>query len=287
MFNHRLAEALKRIVASEVERAKVSETLRVFTLDHNIGRVVGKSIYFTVQDRDLIRNLLEVKGYNLEQTVVDGMERSERLALSPNEKAGGGSLKRHRISIKTINRKALNIAGKQLQLPPMSHLDIDWRDLVGKITNNCVILVENYENFNRFHETEVYLPQEFDYPLVIYRGDMRESRLDAVLSFLKVSSLPLLAAVDIDPYGLMNVLSMPNFTGYLVPEYDSLAGLLSSTKTKRNDLYDSHYAACSNALDNLDESHPARDLWSLIKKNKAGVVQEQFLRLKLPLIVRK
>lgn len=37
--------------------------------------------------------------------------------------------------------------------------------------------------------------------MVVYRGDKSESRLDAVLSFLKLIKLPILASVDIDPCG--------------------------------------------------------------------------------------
>lgn len=120
--------------------------------------------------------------------------------------------------------------------------------------------------------------------MVIYRGDKNESRLDAVMSYLDLCKLPVFAYVDIDPFGLANVQGLSNLVGVLTPEVSILKALLSDTKTKRNDLYERHYAGCYPLLDRLPDNHPCKGLWNLIKKYKAGVVQEQFLRLKLPIM---
>jgi len=168
-------------------------------------------------------------------------------------------------------------------LPLRSHLDIELSSLKDS-GHDCVIFVENYDNFNNVHENPITLPTAYKKPMVIYRGDKNESRLDAVMSYLDLCKLPVFAYVDIDPFGLANVQGLSNLVGVLTPEVSILKALLSDTKTKRNDLYERHYAGCYALLDRLPDNHPCKGLWNLIKKYKAGVVQEQFLRLKLPIM---
>ena len=169
-----------------------------------------------------------------------------------------------------------------VKLPKKSHLNIEESELTS-CQHNCIILVENYENFNRFDETKINLPAQFCNPMVIYRGDKAESRLDAVLAYIERVNLPVLAAVDIDPFGLTNVAMIENLVAILSPNTNSLIQLLSSGKTRRADLYDKHYLGCHNLLEATSNSHPCHKLWTLLKEYKAGIVQEQFLRLELPL----
>ncbi len=280
MLNQRLAETLKKIVGSDELRFTLSAALDTFSREYNLGSIKGKSVYFSEQDKDEIRKLLKVKGYALDASASSDMTRSERLAYTPNEKAGGGGLKRQRISIKTPAGEPLHLNGQSLLLPKMSHLDIDI-SAIETTGHDCVILVENYDNFNHIHRNPVTLPSPFFRPLVTYRGDRNESRLDAVLSYLESSQLPVFAYVDIDPYGLVNVQGLPNLAGVLTPDMPVLERLLSDTATKRNDLYEKHYAGSHAILDGLAETHPCKKIWKLIKKYKAGVVQEQFLRLNM------
>ncbi len=283
MFSNRFAETLKRIVGSEEMRFSLTTALGIFSIEYNLGSVRGRSVYFSHQDKEEIKLLLIAKGYALTASAHSDMTRSERLAFTPNEKAGGRGLKRNRISIKAPAGKPLLLNGKFLVLPEMSHIDIDI-SAIETTGHDCVILVENYDNFNHIHNNPITLPQPFARPLVVYRGDKNESRLDSVLSYLDACKLPVFAYVDIDPYGLVNVQGLTNLVGVLTPERSILEALLSDTKTKRNDLYEKHYAGCYAVLDRLPDNHPCKGLWNLIKKYKAGVVQEQFLRLKLPIM---
>ncbi len=283
MLKQRLAETLKKIIRSGDNRFSLTESLSTFSHEFNLGSVKGKSIYFNLTEKDDIRKLLVVKGYDLTASPVEGMTRSEKLAFTPDEKAGGGSLKRNRISIKTLANCPLLLNGERLMLPLKSHLDIELSSLKNS-GHDCVILVENYDNFNNVHENSITLPAKYKKPLVIYRGDKNESRLDAVMSYLDICKLPVFAYVDIDPFGLANVQGLPKLAGVLAPEMSILEAMLSDTKTKRNDLYEKHYAGCYAVLDRLPDNHPCKGLWNLTKKYKAGLVQEHFLRLKLPIM---
>jgi hypothetical protein len=73
----------------------------------------------------------------------------------------------------------------------------------------------------------------------------------------------------------------------LAPANEELNKLFTSPKTSRVDLYERHYLSCHSSLDNLPEEHACKNLWRIIKANKAGIVQEQFLALKLPLVLWK
>lgn len=284
MLNLFLLKKLKGIVNKDDKKARLTEGLAEFCRDNNLGSIKGNFVFFSDAEKVEIRRILSNKGYSLDVSVNIPMSRVEKLKYGPNEKAGGGSLKRNRVSIKASGKGPLLINGDVIQLPAMSHLDIDISQ-VSSTQHNAVILVENYENFNHFSETEMLLTPDFDNPLVIYRGDKNESRLDAVLSFLDLFKLPVLAAVDIDPYGLVNVMGIKGLAGVLAPTNAELDKLFLSRKTSRMDLYESHYLSCHSSLDNLPEKHVCKNLWRIIKANKAGIVQEQFLAFKLPLVL--
>lgn len=282
LLDHRLVERLKKIVNSDETRFSITKSLEEFCQDFNLGEIKGRSLIFSEAHKQEIRKVLETKGYNVVRSINSKMSRTEKLEYGPNEKAGGGGLKANRVSIKAYGDLPLMINRNLVKMPPKSHLNIDASELTS-CQHDCIILVENFENFNRFDETKIYLSAQFCNPLVIYRGDKTESRLDAVLAYIEHVNLPVLAAVDIDPYGLTNVAMIKNLVAILCPDNDALSELFSFSKTRRADLYEKHYLGCHDFLEAIPHSHPCRKLWDLIKEYKAGIVQEQFLRLGLPL----
>lgn len=282
MFEHRLTEKLKSILKNNSDKVTVTKALTGFSKDFNIGTIKHNTIHFTEHDKFQIHQLLQIKGHDIHASPSPNMSRAEKLSIGPNEKAGQGTLKHNRISIKASYDLPLIINQKPIFLPPESHLDIDI-NAIKHVGHSCILLIENYENFNKLSETDLALPPDFYNPLAIYRGDKNESNLSAVIRFIELCDLPVITAIDIDPYGLVNVLKLKNFSGVMAPPIEHLNSLLKSPKTKRTDLYENHYLGCHSILDNLDFHHPCTYLWKVIKKHKAGVVQEQFIRLGLPL----
>jgi len=276
MLDQKLAEAMQRILSKDDERFKLTATLQRL-VDAGIGTKRGKSAYFTVKDRAKIREWLQAKGFSIEQIDLTGMPRSEKLMVTPNEKAGGESIKRNRISIKALAGQPLMIGGESIRLPAESHLDVDWTKIVGQIDHQCVMVVENYENFNRIHETKFDLPEAFGSPLVIYHGDPNESRLDNVQHFLDIINLPVLAFMDIDPAGIFMANKLPKLVAMIAPTKDTLEIQLSSPQTGRRDLFQSQYLNYGNALNNLPITSPCFSLWHLVDKHRAGIVQERWI----------
>lgn len=277
MLDQRLAEAMQRVLAKRDERASLNATLQRLVNDFDIGTVRGKSVYFTAKDRDEMRALLKARGYSMEQVSLTDLARAERLALTPNEKAGGGAVKRSRISIKALPGRALRIGGEGLSLPPECHLDANSTLIEQSIAHPCVLVIENYENFNRVHEIVFDLPAPYEDALVIYRGDPQESRLDNVQALLERLTLPVLAFPDADPAGLAQAASLPRFEGIVLPSIEVLTVQLRDPRMARMDLFYDQIPVYSSVLDALACGHPCRNAWRLLQETKSGITQERWI----------
>lgn len=277
MLDQKLSEAMQRIISKDDERFSLTKATQGL-IDAGLGTKRGKSAYFSAKDKAEMRIWLEAKGFAVEKIDLSGMNRSERLAVTPLEKAGGEAIKRNRVSIKTLAGEPLLIGGKQLKLPAESHLDVDWTKVADKIGHKCVMVVENYENFNRVHESTFALPDRYQSPLVIYRGDPNESRFDNVLKFFTHINLPILAFMDADPAGIAIACQLPGLVGMVLPPLDVLEFQLSNPHTARIDLFHDQHPVYGQALERLDVGHPCKPVWDLVSKHAAGVVQERWIK---------
>ncbi|HEY4697446.1 MAG TPA: hypothetical protein VIH29_05495 [Gallionella sp.] len=276
MLDQKLAEAMQRILSKDDKRTLLTATSQRL-VDAGIGTKRGKSVYFTETDKAEMRAWLQAKGFSVGQVDLAGMPRSERLEVTPNEKAGGAPIKQNRVSIKSLVGQPLMIGGESIRLPVESHLDVDWTKIAEQIEHSCVMVVENYENFNRIHETKFDLPEAFCSPLVIYHGDPNESRLDNVQHFLNHINLSVLAFMDIDPAGIFMANKLPKLVAMIAPIKDTLEIQLSSPQTGRRDLFQSQYLNYGNALNDLPINSPCLSLWHLVEKHRAGIVQEHWI----------
>lgn len=276
MLDQRLARAIQSVLSSKEPVFTLSATLKRLIDDYAIGTIRGKSVYFTDKDRDEMRSLLIAKGYSVEKSDLSGMDRHQRLSVTPNEKAGGEAVKKNRISIKSLSGQALLLGDEQIRLPDRGHLDIEWAEIADQIGHTCIMVVENYENFNLIHKTEFNLPQQFKSPLVVYRGDANESRLDNVLAFLQHMNLPVLAFIDADPAGIFIASQLPGLAGLLAPSIIELEGQLTDGSA-RKDLFYNQYPVYGSSLEKMGPTHCCYPLWNLISKHKSCVVQERWI----------
>lgn len=282
MLSKRTVDALRRILASPDNRFPVTNAMRDFTTNYNVGRAVGKSISFTNGDKTVIREMLMAGGYATEVTNSAPLPRAENLEICPSEKSGALGPKRNRISIKALNGRELRIGSDILALPPRVHLDVDWTTISASIGHRSVMLVENYENFDRIHETIFSLPPPLDDPLVLYRGDPFESRQDNVMAFLRASGLPVMAFFDVDPQGLAMAAVLPNLAAFVAPSIDTIGDLLLEKKAENKrilqpGLYQQQYAQAGISLDQLAPTHPCARLWCFVQSQRAGIAQEWWI----------
>ena len=276
MLTQKLANAMQRVLSKDVDRFPLTASLQSL-VDADIGMKLGKSVYFTDVDRIKMRDWLEAKGYAIQLSETTGLKRSEMLSLTPNEKAGGEAVKRNRISIKSLHGHPLRLGEEFYVLPDEGNIDVDWTKIVELIKHQSIMVVENYENFNRIHETKFELSEEFGSPLVLYHGDPHESRLDNVQRFLTHAKLPVLAFMDIDPAGIAMASRLPNLAAIIAPRSSVLEQQLSSPKTGRRDLFQSQYATNWQALDDLPVDSACLPLWEMIKRHRSGIVQERWI----------
>jgi len=285
MLDQKLAEAMQRILSKAEDRYTLTATLQRLVNDAGIGIKRGKSVFFTERDRDKMRDWLKAKGFSVEQVDLTGMSRSERLVVTPNEKAGKEAIKQNRISIKALAGQPLIIGRENIYLPAESHLDADGTKIAGQVAHQCVMVVENYENFNRINETKFDLPEALGSPLVIYHGDPNESRLDNVQHFLNSINLPVLAFMDIDPAGIFMASKLPKLIAMIAPRVKLLEAQLSSPQTGRRDLFQSQHLKYAQTLNNLPNTSPCLSLWHLVDKHRSGVVQERWIGCSEPCIL--
>lgn len=278
MLDQRLVQLMQRLLEEAAPSTPLRAVSRRLKDDFNIGRVKGQTLHLGERDRELIRELLVAGGHAVTRVDLKSLSRSDRLAAgTPYEKAGGGALKSGRVSIKALAGKTLDVAGKSLSLPDRSHVDIEWRRIVGDSGHNAIMLVENYEVFDHLDDLVFDLPGDCANPLAVYRGDRHESRQDNVKAFLAESSLPVLAFVDIDPKGLHIAGCCPRLRGVVAPEVSALEATLANPASARTDLYVNQLPGVEGFLRSAKPNSPIGRLWAVMQIHRAGAVQERWL----------
>ncbi len=273
-----LVKVLLRVVQSQEERFTGSKTLRGFLDDYNIGWIKGATCCFDAPSKARIRELLLAQGIPPETPpdAWDGLTRAESLALGRDEKWAGGPARRDRVALKTLPGRPLLIGREPILLPPRCHLEADALEIAGNVQHDTVLLVENWECFERIHAVQLDFSTAGPNPLVLWRGGSGEARADASQNFLKTLNRPVWAFVDYDPAGLAIAATLPGLQGIVAPEASVLAELL-----EKHGLEDRFRAQLPAAAPSLDRSgHPAVTyLWPLLRQAGRALPQEILIGL--------
>ena len=276
-----LINSLLRIYHGEKDRYTASGVLTRLMEDFNIGQRVGTSIVFSGSDRDSIRKLLATEGIDVETTQLgqwEELSRTDSLEFSHNEKMTSSSVRQDRVAIKTLPGNLLCLGGQKASLPISSNLDIDWRWLVANCDHTSVLLVENWESFDKIHQVTFDLSGAGANPLVVFRGSPIY-RQDHVIALLNGLALPVFAFVDLDPSGLILAMSTPHFEGLIVPPTHELVSALKSIKNYSR--YRSQLMQSQSILNNA--THPdIVTCWKLLQEYGTALPQEYFLMKRTP-----
>lgn len=271
-----LVKALLRVVQVSEEAFRSTKTLKDFVDEFNIGWVKGASLIFDQTAKFRISELLEVEGVD-PATAPDawqGLTRAESLALGRNEKWTDSPAKRDRVAIKALPGRALRIGQKELVLPNGCHLDADWTSIVKEIHHDSVLVVENWESFNRIEATaQVDFSRAGPNPLVVWRGDKVDSPTNAAMAFLRALERPTWAFVDFDPAGLLIAGGLPNIAGVLAPNHEILLTML---RGGLEDRYRLQLPASEKTL-NASNQPDIAQLWKLIRRIGRALPQEALL----------
>ncbi|MEO8598605.1 MAG: hypothetical protein ABI656_02115 [bacterium] len=271
-----LIASLLRVCHSDKPRQQASKVLIQFIEMYNIGQKDGASLIFSAADREAIRAMLATEGIDAATTTHDqwnGLSRTESLELGSNEKLTDVPVRPDRVAVKALPGKFLLLDQQSIALPAGANLDLDWRWMVAHCGHTSVLLVENWEAFDRIHQVTFDLSRAGENPLVIFRGSP-VYRQDYAMSLLHGLALPVFAFVDYDPTGLVIAQSLPHFAGLITPPADKLRIALAATRN--HDRYRSQLAQAQAVL-NAAQHPEIIAHWRLLQIHGKALPQEYFL----------
>ncbi|MDD2768997.1 MAG: hypothetical protein PHT19_09690 [Methylococcus sp.] len=166
----------------------------------------------------------------------------------------------------------LCLNGQTLALPIRCHLDAAI-EAIESLDHDTIIVIENYECFDRLEDLRWNLGERYAHALVLYRGDPQTSGARAVNEFLRSQERPVLAMVDLDPAGLLIAQSLPLVQGLVAPDFRCLESLFEQGNP---DLYHRQRPRAESAI--LNSPHAViRGFWELMERHQKGLVQERWL----------
>jgi hypothetical protein len=276
MISKNLAKTLLRIAQStsdQVEFTK-SATLLEFVTTTGIGVLKGSRIQFSERHKDRIRSLLKADNVD-PNTPLDAwakLGRSASLAIGPDEKWAGEAVRAHRIAFKALREKPLLVDDTPIYLPPRSNLE--WRciDAVQSLRHDAVIVIENWEVFERVDDLQLGMTHVSANPLILWRGGTSNASVGAAIRFIEEFARPVWSAPDYDPAGLAIAARLPHLAGVLAPPDEVLRQLL---KTSR--LHARYSQQLPGAKPTLEQAtHPdIKRLWTLVRTSGAALPQER------------
>ncbi|MDK9702465.1 MAG: DUF2399 domain-containing protein [Sulfuritalea sp.] len=244
--------------------------------EFGVGSRRGQSIYLSAGDKTRIRALLTAANIPLDMDpgAFRVMTRAETLLSSNNEKQGGRPVKQNRVALKGLRpEQDLHVLGSPLRLPAGVHLDLDSSQIRLNGRHDVVIVVENWECFNRpdLCADELDFPGES--PLVVWRGDISVS-MRGLLDWLATHELPVAAFMDYDPEGLVMANALPRLSRIIAPPPAVLSRMLADKGLSER--YAAQVAGCQATLDAATHAD-VRALWAIIRQSGRALPQEHFL----------
>jgi hypothetical protein len=165
---------------------------------------------------------------------------------------------------------------RQVDLPPGMSIDVNESDAGLFSHHHAVILVENWEAFERIHKLSFEVPYELRQALVVYRGDVTTYPIAATRTFLAALGRPVYVFPDPDPAGLKIAMDFPGYAGLVLPGPQALAAIF---KSGRGDTH--RYISQLPGTERVLEASTDREIqtyWRVIKAAGKALPQEEFVR---------
>ena len=271
-----LIKTLLRIVQSSEEDYSAGAALKQFCTDYSLGQKRGSRLIFNDQDRQKIGlYLVNIHGIHPDtpSNAWETLDRHEAAQIGGNEKLTSTRVMEGRVAVKTLPGRTLHLSGTSLSLPPGANLDIHLADLGLDSQHDAILLIENWENFQKTHRTPLLanLPGN---PLVVFRGDPNAYNPKNSLALIKRLGLPVDAFVDFDPEGLVIANALPHFRHMICPEALQLESALSRAKNQSR--FSDQKREAIATLSNLKYPQLA-ELWALFDKHGQALPQEYLI----------
>ncbi|MBZ5796088.1 hypothetical protein K8353_38840 [Burkholderia contaminans] len=276
MIEKGLALVLLRVVQSEetIEKFGASAKLRAFMVETGIGLVQGRSVFFSASHKQRIRAWLAAENIdpNTSPDAWRTLGRAEALAIGPDEKWAGKAVRAHLISIKALNGLPLLVDDQAVYLPPLANLEWSCQRALESLRHDAVVVVENWETFERIDDFQVNMNHVSSNPLILWRGGASGTSVGAAMRFLESYRRPVWSAPDYDPEGLAIASRLPHLAGVLAPQDDVLQKLLDKSR-----LHQRFSAQLPGAKATLDQAtNPdVKHLWAIVSASANALPQER------------
>jgi len=272
-----LIKRLLQICQSAEARFPRSKGLSQFQQDYNIGSVIGASLHFSPQDKAEVRALLlTTEGVDADTTDPaqwDGLSRTDSLAWGSNEKLTHSAVRQQRVAVKHLPQQTLLLGEIPLILPEGSNLDVHWRAVAQQSQHNSVLVVENWEAFERIHQARLDFSIAGESPMVVFRGSPVYQQ-NHVMALLEALQRPVFAFVDFDPAGLVLAQGLPCFQDIILPPMTVLESHLQVCTN--HERYQKQLPQTAQALESSQHATIGR-AWAMLKRYGVALPQERFL----------
>ncbi|NOR69162.1 MAG: hypothetical protein GQ532_05620 [Methylomarinum sp.] len=287
-MNKQQLNVIEKAIHSSEDLFPLNKTWKKLYSEYNIGLTQGTKLKLTQADKNNLVQLVKQKaGIDLEQNSIADLKhlhREEILSIAIDEKFAGQAVKGERLAIKSLPKSTLKVNDQHYNLPSFSHLDIALQN-IHKTEHECILIIENYRCFDALEKMQLNLKGIYKDPLVLFRGDNSYSE-KTVRQLLAKLKLPVIAMPDIDPKGISIAQSFPYIAGLVVPCLSELEMLFENEAYANHELYTNQFAGSNNTL--ATSGYPlVINIWEIMKKYQAGIVQEHWLKRNVKLSLLK
>jgi len=205
-----------------------------------------------------------------------GLSRTQTLALTSNEKVKARNVRSKRVAIKAMPGQPIRLVAGDIILPRGMSIDSSVDDVDHFSRYKKVILVENWEAFERIHALSFDPDPSLMDALVIYRGEPGSYTIRAARDFIMALDIPVYSFPDLDPAGLKIGIDLPRFAGFLLPSPEQVADLFATGRGDKG----RYTAQLQGAFEALEKSNDPRlaPYWDVVKAAGLALPQEEFVR---------
>lgn len=139
------------------------------------------------------------------------------------------------------------VCGGSLLLPLGANLEWGYQQAIDNLQHDEVVLVENWETFERIDDLQVDISRVSSNPLIMWRGGSSNSTTSAAHRFLEGYGRPVWSTPDYDSAGLAIAARLPNLSGVLAPSDEILRALLG--KFRLHDRFSSQLAGSVTTIE--------------------------------------
>lgn len=277
-MSHRLIQlALKAM--SRRAKFKPAPELAEYLRDNNIGiwdreRVQLGPKALTALEGALERDFQVPRGTSAGDW--EGLSRTEALSLATNEKSSSRAVRAQRVALKALAGQQIRMGDGDVRLPAEMSLDATASQAHFFRGHSAVILVENWEAFERIHRLSFPVAPGLMTALVVYRGDQGAYPVAAARAFLAALARPVHVFPDPDPAGLKIAADFPGYAGLVLPPLAALQAIFDGGRGDKMRFLD-QLPGTENALEAVQDPQ-VRAYWRLLKDVGRALPQEEFVR---------